>query len=450
MDTTLDFRFGWRWLLPLQAGRDIRLFGFVAEEELFWREAMQCKEDARYPEILLVNGTHCPEHSGPSDAEIDAAHLVCVIANRTQGWHWRKRLKVAFPQLREYGLLPAGVPRVVIPLTTSQMAVTALGLHRPGRLIARLGLCLAGVLASVGNFALLRSRVLLIASRESTDIAKDAVQATGCARYDKQVMDYALYLGTPDDNRKTVVLPLGSSSPTAILKVAATSRAHASLKNEADALHILSKSSLAARVPKLYETIESNSTLTLYLEYQPRKLVNRQRMNEAVVAFLAELSQLSAVRVPLADLMPTLPAIVSEELHEETVVAYRKLCIQLQQLAESGALISMHRCHGDFAPWNCAWTEQGLFVFDWEASKQRDLTFGDAFYYVTAPALLVQHNANAQAVLTATLQMSGKIAVAVNIDETEVEIYLALWLLSRLHQGDLYEKMLVLIARSWP
>ena len=279
-DETLDFRFGWRWLLPVTKGHAIRLFGFSTEEEQFWREAMQAEErmvNVDRPEMLLVDGDHCADYDGPSVSEINAARVVCVVTGKSHALHWQKRLNVAFPQLREYCLLPAANPRVVVPLKSSRQTIAALGLHRPGRLLARIGLLLACALAVMGNFELLRGRVLLIATRESDFLPQGAVQADCPARFGVQNVDYALYLGTPDANRKTMALPLGCFAQGVILKVAATPKASASLKNEADALETLGRSSLATQIPKLINMVESGNSLTLYQEYRPRKLGRQRR-----------------------------------------------------------------------------------------------------------------------------------------------------------------------------
>jgi hypothetical protein len=446
-----DFSVGWRWLLPVGADARIRPHGLPSEEERFWREALpalEWKTQGERAEVLLVDGVRCTEQAMPSLTDIKAARLVCMVVSRGRAKHWRAILDEAFPQVREYGLLPSGNPRVVVPLSSTHHATAALSLHRPGRWIARLGLRLARALAGVGSFDLLRGRTLLIATRSPDFIPNGAVQAELPTRLGQHAKDYALYLGTPDDNRKTVVLPLGQSSPGTILKVAATPKARASLNNEASALSVLSQSPLSAFVPRLDGLVSSAEALTLYQEYRPRRKTGQRKLDVAVVAFLARLTLLGRKSVPLSDLLRTLPADSNVSLPIEVDVACRALRERLQLLSESDAKVWVHLTHGDFAPWNCAWTDQGLFVFDWEESREQGLAFGDAFYYAVAPALLVQRRPSAAKTLEIALCLADRVAVACDA-RLDSRVYLALWLLGRVGEAGLYDELIVMLERSW-
>lgn len=447
-----DFQFGWRWLLPLTKEHSIRLFGFSTEEEQFWNKALSAadrKNDTGQAEVLLIDGDRCAAPTGLSDEQLHAAQVVGVISSRAHADHWQQRVITFFPLVREYGLLPADNPRVVAPLATARQTSAALELHRPGRLVARLGLLLARMLVKVGNCTLLRGRVLLIATRVPNLLPQGAVQANLPAHLGGLNGEYALYLGSPDNNRKTVVLPLGAAAPEMLLKVAATPTAGASLLNEADALAALAGSSLAQQVPKLLDMVEEGNTLTLYQEYRPRKFIKQRRLNEALVAFLGKLSRLNAHKQSLTHFLAALPPGLCDGVANDTAVACRAILTRLQTLAESGAVVVVHRSHGDFAPWNCSWTAQGLFVFDWEASLAQDIAFGDAFYYAIAPALLVQQGTRARTTLVATLRLARQVAIESGIAETEVPLYLALWLLQRLRRASFYGDLLIALERHW-
>ena len=280
-ESLFDYEFGWRWLLPVTKDHSIQLFGFSTEEEQFWYKALSAADRKNYPghaEVLLVDGDRCGGPAGPSDEQLYAAHSVGVISSRAHAEHWQKRVKAAFPLVREYGLLPAANPRVVVPLAPARHTSAALELHRPGRPLARLGLALARTLARLGNCTLLRGRVLMIATRAPNLLPQGAMQADIPAHLGGLGLDYALYLGSQDNNRKTVVLPLGAGAPEVLLKVAATPTARASLHNEANTLASLARSSLAQQVPKLLDTVEKENTLTLYQEYRPRKSIKQRRL----------------------------------------------------------------------------------------------------------------------------------------------------------------------------
>lgn len=342
--------------------------------------------------------------------------------------------------------MPSGDPRLVVPLNSWRHTVAGLRLHRPGRWVARLGLLLANTLVRVGSRALLRQLVLLIASRDGRLCPSGVLGAGLLERYVGKEMDFALYLGTPDDNRKTVVLPLGTSDPEIILKVAEMPRARASLTNEASALAELGQSEIAPYVPKLVALVSSDNTLNLYQEYRPKRQTGSGRMNAAVVEFLAQLSQIGRQSAPLSDLLSVLPLPDSSDKYN---VVCRALVTRLLVAADAGASVWQHRTHGDFAPWNCAWSDDGIFVYDWEESQQLDLALGDAFWYVIAHAHLDQRGANVAKILSTSLSLGGRVAAAASLIGVDTRVYLAVWLLRRVNQPGMYRRLLVALERNW-
>lgn len=131
------------------------------------------------------------------------------------------------------------------------------------------------------------------------------------------------------------------------------------------------------------------------------------------------------------------------------VAAYNELYRRLKNLAEIGAEVLVHRSHGDFAPWNCSWSEDGLFVYDWEASQAHDLAFGDAFYYVMAPALEVERKPSAQRTLDSTLRFAQRVALSSPLKECDFRIYLSVWLMRRVGEARFYGEVLELLERKW-
>ncbi len=447
----LDYRFGWRWLLPAVTG-NIRMYGFSDEEVQFWYQifpdARQETENS-HSAVLLINADRCTTQAQPTLADMQTAELVCVIGQRESSRQWRVMLSKSFSRVQEYGLLPANNPRVVVPFSASRHAIAALRLHQPGRWIARLGLWLARVLAMFGNFWLLRSRVLLIASRSSSFIPRGALQAELPDRFGEQSLDYALYLGTPDGNRKTIVLPLGDTPPDTILKVAETPRARASLLNEAAALSVLAQTPLSICVPQLKRQIPTGTSLVLWLEYRPRLQTSQRHLDNAAAYFLGQMMASGSRMEPLAHFLRDLSVTAgNNQLPADVADACRALHGRLQVQAKSGERILLHRTHGDFAPWNCAWTSQGLFVFDWEESRENALALGDAFYYSVAPALLVQRNASAIKTLQTVFGFADQV-VQMGEVKLDIRIYLALWLLPRAGYAKLYGELCVLLAQRW-
>lgn len=448
----VEYRLAWRWLLPASHGGELTLKGFSREEETFWQEAESGSPVGRTgksgKKLIVVNGEGCGVEAMPSQAELVAAQSVALLLNRTQARQWRSRLCASFSQVREYALLPPANPRVVVPLSSVRNALQGLGLHRPGRWLARMALMGARLLAGVGCFAPIRGRVLLIATRSDCFAAKGADLAGLSRHCAMEGMDCALYLGTPDDNRKTVVLPLGGDKPVSILKVAQTQRACASLENEVSALRALSGCALADSVPALLDVVMSGETFSLYQEYRPRLKCTQQQLDEAVVVFLGKLSQLGRQSVPLSRMLGN-SIEGGTDVPESVVLACGVLRQRLLTLAESGTEMVLHRTHGDFAPWNCAWTRQGLFVFDWEESREQGLAFGDAFYFSIAPAVLVRPGGSPLVTLHTTLAFAEKVAQRSGVNGDDCRIYLALWLLEQRARSGLYGELMVLLAEEW-
>jgi hypothetical protein len=451
-DFNLDYKYAWRWLLLTRHCATVNVYGFNLEEEQFWRDALSginLVTSGAGADTLLIDGDRCLVHVTPTYREIEAARSVFVVARRSQARRWRAVLNADFPHVMEYGLLPAANPRVVVPLSSSDHAGFALALHRPGRGVARLGLALARILARFRNFSLLRGQVLMIATRDFENYLGGLLEGDRLMVRGHQPTNYALYLGTPDENRKTVVLPLGSSDPATILKVAGSSEARASLQREVEALSALSMSPLANFVPILGAIEASGDTLTLCQEYRSRQKINQRQQHESIIHFLGQLSQMERQLKPLSSLLMELPIDQRENLSADEVGTCYSLRSRLKSLAESGAMFWVHRNHGDFAPWNCAWTEKGFFVFDWEESRQQAVAFGDVFYYVVAPALLIERNPSARRILSSSLHFAEQVASAGRINDVDIRGYLALWLLGRVGQGGLYSELLHLLNMEW-
>lgn len=451
-NSLLDQRFGWRWLLPTVAGSGVGLYGFSAEEETFWEAELARAHTSGGTEpvgLLLVDGDRCAPRGSPSPAELHVAQVVGVVAGRERAHYWRTILATEFPVVREYGLLPAANPRVVVPLDSPQHALAALCLHRPGRWVARVALWLAGRLATLGNVAVLRERVLFVAARDSDCRPRGLVEADLSERPPTAGMTYALYLGTADENRKTVVLPLGDTSPEVILKVAANPRSVASLEHEAAVLACLAESPVSEYVPKVASVLAAGATLTVCQEYRPRCRIGERRMRKEVTVFLARLSSINRRQVLLADALAQLPVSFDYRPSDDLVGACRALYARLITLGGDGVQLWLHRAHGDFTPWNSAWTEKGLFVFDWEQSRSQDLALGDAFSYVVAPARLLRQGASPRTTLSAALDLGNRVLAAAALSGPGSRVYMALWLLRRADQAACFGELIVFLERNW-
>lgn len=452
----LDFRFGWRWLLPVRDGDTCRFVGFSNEEVRFWcsviplEEVVGTRGDAS---VLIIKATGREEHAPLSDVDLAMAQVVALVVDRSFANSWFKRLVRIFPQISEYALLPAGNSRVVIPLKSRFHAITGLCLHRPGRWLARVALNVVSLLAKVGIFWPLRKRVLLVAQHSSSRVPYGAVKSDWRSNGKFANSDFALYLGTEDNNRKTVILPIGAQTPCVILKAGTSSRARESLRNEASVLRALALSELAEFVPKLEYYIDTADTTCLYQEYRSRKMIPVSRINREVVNFLGHMSRVGRAQSSLKNALASTLADLNGELIAEHLMAngaVSKVISRLSWLASNGTQLLLHRSHGDLAPWNCAWTDKGLFVFDWEISLEQDLALSDAFYYVIKPNLLLKRNVDTVRLLSDVRLFARSVALSGGLVDLDHSVYLALWLLKRVGHAPIYLQLISALEQNWP
>lgn len=424
----LDYQYGWRWLLPHCVNRGVGLVGFSEDEVLFWKTVLPVtshnREDARR-DFLIINGCRYQ----PDSALAESAVGVCVFADRDQSSQWRSILDSSFPYIREYALLPPGNPRVVVPLSSGLNTYRSLALHRPGRRWARVALTLSRWLARVGSLWLLKKRVLLIATDAQNSTPVGAIEAELDDTSEKEARDYALYLGSPDNNRKTVVLPMGAEPLTAITKIGATQVARSSVECEASALTYLSATSLKEAVPKILKITISPEVVALTQEYRLRRRVRSRHFENEVVKFLMRLANQGLVKHHLSGLLDRLVGEHPNNVAQEHPTERQQLLAKLREVAGGGDYLWRSRVHGDFAPWNCAWTDKGLFVYDWEASQEAGIALSDAFYYVCAPAMLVDGRQNLEETLDSALNLGKRVAAMARLD-LDVKIQFAVWLLS--------------------
>jgi len=449
----LDYRFAWRWLLPLQGCESYRLYGFNKEEKRFWNKVLKsnCVVTGQVIADILMLNSDCSENKErPTDNDFDDSNMVCVIGSRSSVKRWRAVLSQKFPQIREYGLLPTSNPRIVVPLSNTRYAEIALSLHRPGRLIARWGIGAARLLARWGITFPLKRRVLLIGVRKQLSIPIGVIQANELEILPEQDLDYALYLGVSGENRKTVVLPIFSAKPEVILKVGESQGARQSLLNEVAVLQGLYDSSIASNVPRLIKIKDTKSALTLFQEYRARQQVAERLSEAAIIDFLG---QLSTIERKLCTLDSVLENITSPEPIEsnKNIVSdvVRAIWSRLSAQADKGINVWQHRSHGDFAPWNISWTDKGLFVYDWEESRDQDLAFSDAFYFVVGKAVHIGRQPNPARTLRATLKFAQRVVVATGFNNVDLNTYFALWALRRIDLAPIYVEMLRMHLANW-
>jgi len=445
-DSLLDYRFAWRWLLPLVRNERLYLVGFDKKEENFWQKVLKnvtITQDNREATFILVQGAIPPENFNGMQYLSGCA----VVADGKVARKWIEWARNLFPAVKIYALIPPENPRIVVPLNNSNEIREGLALHRPGRRLARIVVFLLKMLVDIGISAPLKRRVLLIAHKNrrmpiGAVAAGLSTNISGC--------EYALYFGTPDDNRKTVALVMGKER-SFVVKSGDSLRSLAALKNEAAALECLAESGLSARVPQLLDYREKDGHAVLRQGYGIRKRTAAWRIERAVEEFLCNLSYIDRQERTLKEVLKQEVAIGGIDKYRACSSVHRLLGY-LDRLADEGKVLYGHRGHGDFAPWNRVWTRSGLLVFDWEASQPWDLALVDAFYYRIAPVLHIRGKKKRLFhIHRDALSMWERVAVRADLPVRDGEVYWVLWLLRQLGLSShrLYRDLLEEVAMSW-
>ncbi len=465
-DKPKDYVYGWRWLLPVKEGDRLALQEFDAVDGGFWEQTfhgvslvsnlsaadfvvLEDKKGFFSGRIKKFHQTH-PTLSLQEEAGVLRLHHgmrgMAVLADGSASRWWMRYTMDRFPIVKAYALIPPVTPRIVVPLGKASQTREALALHRPGRASARVIAAVLKTFASLGITRPLERKVLVIAQRAGR-APWGAVHAglnAGSAAV------YALYMGTPDDNRKTVALVMDGKRRE-VIKSGSSDRARAAVKNEAAALRRLADTPLSGSVPGILGFHEDSQQVSLRQEYGQRKAGTRRRIENAVVTFLAGLSEIDGKVKPLAKVLGE-PTVISGMDQCKSVGMGYVVMRRLGYLAESGKEVWGHLSHGDFAPWNCAWTKRGLIVFDWEESRSWDLGLSDAFYYRLAPALYIKgRKKKPSRIRRDALLFWERCAQQAGISTADRELYWALWLLQQIGMSSqgLFRELLADLEATW-
>lgn len=416
----IDYQLAWRWLVPVPGVCRVTTHGLPdGAEELF---PVELRDSAATAGKSPIGSVLVADLRGQAVGRLDTSgqDAVCVVLpgvavsslEKSLGPEWQCRLM--------YGLIPAGSPRLAIPLSSGRVAREGLQLHRPGRLLARLMVSALLLLARVGVLAPLKKQVLLIASRSCNDEPLGlwaGGQGEGASLWDDE---YAVYFGVSGPDRKTVALRINKTSRE-LIKTGFGEAPCAALQAEHAALLAMARTTLSGNVPAVKEFVCVDASAALTQEYRRRRFIPRWRYRSAVANFLGQLAEVDSRTIGLSEWL-------ERQVRDGLVGPLLDLSELLERKASSGVSIRMHREHGDFAPWNVSWDGRRLFVFDWERSVPEAPALFDAFYFVAAPALHVGDGFTPSMVLDRMRAFARRLCV---IDDRLIDVHLAMWLLSR-------------------
>ena len=445
MNHDRSYKFSWLWLLPNLEVSEVSCLGWSIEDSdfifNFFKKSSNGGLDKTNFIIINIDGLDINLASF-GKFFLKKNETIVIVGSLGSGERKAVFLDKSF-MLREYAMLPNSKPRVLIPLSSRRATLAGLQLHRPGRWIARGAIAMIGFLAAVGMYWPLRRRTLVIASNNANFMPVGAAHAGVIDVLGSEAPDdYALYLGNPQSDRKTVVLPLVDGVPVCVLKMGENPVAMDCLRNEALVLDLLAATVLHDRVPLRMGLIERSSSVSLYQSYRKRATVSKRIMDKSMIKFVGELNGLEQYFVSLEKFLS------KDDLLEKFSTNILDL-LNLLRSDNSPVSILLCRGHGDLAPWNCSWTKEGVFVFDWETSRQDMLALGDAFYYKIAPAVHIKKNPRPAQVLQEAFDFAVEVAVHGKLPVINVRVYLALWLLQVVDESDLYPQLIDVLVQTW-
>jgi hypothetical protein len=240
---------------------------------------------------------------------------------------------------------------------------------------------------------------------------------------------FALYLGNPDPCRKTVILPIEpGSDPRSIIKYAENDVAQKALEAERTALNALNASCVSQFVPKLLDHQITVAGRQLEIEYRKRRWIPQSRLQAVAIEFLKRLSTVDRTNKTLRSVLDEIQAVERCAPANPTMRGRSAIREKIENLASPEFPVCGHLNHGDFAPWNCSWTTEGFFVFDWEASTKWAPAFDDAFYYAVAPFLHIRGSMSPGKAKRLAFTNASELIKTCAIQPEEIEIYWLLWL----------------------
>lgn len=330
----------------------------------------------------------------------------------------------------EYGLLPRNEPRLAVPLHSVSAARSALKMHTPGRWSRKVGLYILRLSVGLGVWRFFGYRIgfwtktqqepSLIGNLRSHDLP---INTASCA----------LYFGGESDAPKSTLLVMSDSVPVCILKIARAQEANGRINHEAAALNTLGPSAVHLNVPKLLGVGEFQGLRYLVQEYVPRIPTSDRALEHSAIEFLAALLSDTGRNAAVRDLLDR------EQLSCASKAKELRAVVERLSSVHGDTVLPVCLVHGDFAPWNCAATERGFFVYDWEMASEFGIPFSDAFYYVISQALHLRRTAPA-AVVSKALVFADRVAMKANIPRTSVRVAWQLWIALRTARDVRYEQ----------
>ncbi len=419
----------WKVLLPTKPGGRVLAIGVNAGTACAlsrtWAtvDRADCTDDLRNPalpyDIVVCRDGRIDLERIYTGVRPDGAIVIengsaCVCALRRAGWSYVKR----------YAKLPGAKPRVMFSVESRRKRELGLTFHQPSTRKSIWLMRLARWLSRLGVKRHLMRSTVVVAMRERGG----GLCARLSDRLGREVVDLLIYTGSNAPHRKMTVLPVFASGPCdVVVRLADTRAGAAAVIRDAEAIGALAATSLAEHAPSpLFCEQWGGYTVSAETAIPMQDGPAESQFSEDHLWFLGQLSRLDRRSMPLAATRPwQVIARVSEEAMPPAAATLRR---RLRRDA-SGVLITCHRSHGDFAPWNVRTTCRGLAVVDWEDSDVGAPAFTDLFHFHIRQAAYVGPWHGGAAILKALRDAAVRLCRLEGFDIREIEPALCLWLL---------------------
>lgn len=432
MDRRIDARteqqHSWIEILPLVGCESFVTEGFSDDAKRYFADhfSTMVEGEIATADILVVNGVNVLP--GSLLTSLGGQRVVCVRASKKTSGAWFEALLRTYPIVKRYGLLPSHKPRVVVPITKSVDTRVALRMHRPGRSSARLAINILSGLARLGLYRPLLKEAVIVA----TSKVQRPLGCRGQASSDRRDwQECAAYLGTDEEDRKTVVLPLDQGVADSVSKIAIRPLAVAALSNEIAALQQLGATSVAAYIPRLLDVERLPRRLVMRQEYRTRIGAMTGVSQASAAEFLGKLSHINRGVSQLDSVLPTgIMSGADAAAPSSSFGKHRNTVLQKLLSNNQDASVWMHPAHNDFTPWNCIATRSGIFVFDWERFSPRAIALGDAFHFVLSKWYYLEGGRDFSRALQRAHAFAIRVAHSAGLPIADVSPYFELWLLT--------------------
>jgi hypothetical protein len=249
-------------------------------------------------------------------------------------------------------------------------------------------------LGAAGGAVLGRRRAVPWVAKERIDLSTAYLQALETQTSEvigTQVVAAGLRVGPGGRSKLAIALVDRSCQPKAIAKFPLTDLAKDSLAREVEAITSLHRiEGLSSHLPELLAQPELGGHRGILVAAGPRERV--RSVGREVISFLHDLHELTTASTGLnvgtvstswLDLLEHRRDFLSRG---QASILDSAISYVADSLAE--ARLPNTTAHGDFTRWNLRVGNQGLFVFDWEASFDQALPYHDLFHFFAAESAL--------------------------------------------------------------